>query len=626
MNRRLYALLVGINEYPEGIPTLKGSINDIENVNDYLKNHFNHYDLQIETLINSQAARANIIELIRNHLCKAGPNDVVLFHFSGHGSRVIAPKGFEKYEPDGKHETLICYDSRTDNGLDLVDKELAVLFSEVAAENPHILAVFDCCHSGSGVRDVNDLHPYTTRYTDEPPEPRTLESYLDGYFIKNGTGLPRSRMALMAACDKSERAGEDRQHRGIFTHTLFEVLRKSGNKINYADLFLRTRTAVLNQVREQTPQLECYEGFNAYGMFLDGIAHTNSHRCRVYYQKDSWVINCGSIHGIPNDPVKEVKIVIYDSQKEKSTGEIEVYAHAVHVDMQESKIEVEQGHLLDINKEYQGDIITLPVPPLNVYLKGEEEGIQKIQRALNQEYALIIAFVDPSVPTRYEVSCIQRHYRILDRDSHRLVFEATGYTGKNARDILFQLARIERWERTLKLKNPGTGLNPAEVDFIFCEVKKEDEEREHHSNEITLDFGEEEKQRGAIPYVLKVRNRSYKKLFFTLLYLSPDFGIHSQMPGQYIPYTDKEVILDDGHGLNIPDEFYNEVIDTFLLIVSTEKLEEYLFVQDDIGKEQDLRHIIKRKKIKSDWFTKSITIKIVRQGSQLAEKSTSIVD
>ena len=617
MKKKLYALLIGIDDYPEGVHSLTGCINDVENVKDYLDNHYPQDDLQIETLKNSRATRPNIIELFRNHLVKAGPNDVVLFYFSGHGSRVIPPTDFKEYEPDGRHETLVCYDSRTGGGWDLADKELAVLFSEVAAAHPHILAVLDCCHSASGIRDVNDFYQETAKYTEENPNKRPLESYLDGYFIKNGTRIPKSKMALMAACDKTGKAWEDpRRKEGIFTRNLFKVLRETGNNISYADLFLKTRTAVLNHTRKQNPQLECLERFNAYSMFLDGSIHPNSHRYRIYNKNNAWIINCGAVHGIPNDLVKEVKIVIYDSPKAcreispgpASAGEIEVYGRAVKVDLQESQIAVEPGSSLDINKEYHADIITLPVPPLNVYLNGDAEGTREVKRVFNREYAAMINFVHQPGMTRYEVRCVDGGYRILNRDSNRIISEIKGYTENNTHELLSRLARIERWQRTLGLQNPKTKLNPTEVDFIFYEIKADGTEFKHPANEITLHYRNNER----IPFILKVKKISNQELFFTLFHLSPDFGIYNLRPCEYIPYTHKEVILDDEHGLNIPGEDYDEVIDGFLLVVSTVKLDEYLFVQDDIGIEKKFKHLVDIKKVRGDWYTKSITVKTVR--------------
>ncbi|NEP84643.1 MAG: TIR domain-containing protein [Okeania sp. SIO3B3] len=192
--------------------------------------------------------------------------------------------------------------------------------------------------------------------------------------------------------------------------------------------------------------------------------------------------------------------------------------------------------------------------------------------------------------------------------------ELSGYTGESAKHILSGLARIDRWERTLKLQNYKSGarrLNPKDVEFLFYEIRENGEEIRHSSEEIILNYDEYTEEEG-IPYVLKVRNGSDRRLFFTLLYLSPRFGIHSLTPCESLPYTDREIILDDNHTLRIPDKASDEVTDTFLLIVSTEELDEFLFEQEEIGKEQSFKDLGVRKKGQADWFTKSITVKTVR--------------
>jgi len=107
MKRKLYALMVGINKYPPGVGSLNGCVNDVNHYHDYLVENFKHrFDLQIELLKNSDAARKNIIHLFRHHLGKAGQNDVVLFQYCGHGSREISAAEFKEYFPGGNEE---CY-------------------------------------------------------------------------------------------------------------------------------------------------------------------------------------------------------------------------------------------------------------------------------------------------------------------------------------------------------------------------------------------------------------------------------------------------------------------------------------------------------------------------------------
>jgi hypothetical protein len=143
MTRNLYALLVGIDNYPYPVAQLQGCVNDITVITDYLSDRFNKqgYQLHILTLKDQQATRQAIIDSFRQHLGKAGNNDIVLFYYSGHGSQELAPKEFWHIEPDHLDETLVCYDSRSEGGWDLADKELAKLIAEVAENEPHITII-----------------------------------------------------------------------------------------------------------------------------------------------------------------------------------------------------------------------------------------------------------------------------------------------------------------------------------------------------------------------------------------------------------------------------------------------------------------------------------------------------
>jgi len=629
--RKLFALLVGIERYPKGIRPLTGCIADVNDVKDFLEKWVTGFDLRVETLTDEQAARSNIIDKFRGHLGQAGEQDVVLFYFGGHGSRVYAPEEFKKYDPDESHETLVCYDSRKRNGLDIADKELAILFAEVSVKHPHILAIFDCCHSGSGVRDVNDTELSIARYIEGSDRPRPIKHYLDGYFLGKEINIPRSKMVLMAACDRTEKAWENTRNRGVFTYNLFKILREFGGKISYADLHPKIRSAVLASNRNQNPQMECYEGFNAYGLFLDGSVGQGSHRFKVYFKTNSWFINCGVLHGIPDDPLNPVRIVIYipGEQTASQTGtdepaaETEIEAHLVSMALQESKIELDQPGLLDIKDEYRCDINTFAVPPLEVYLNGEERGVNSILEASKRDYSPFIHFRFSPSPAPYEVKCCDNRYSIFDGKNRRLIFETGGYTEEKASTILSQLDRIERWNRMLKLGNPGTRLPQHKIDFSFYRLTADDKRIKHEGGEINLVYGEKEKETEGIPFELRVKNNIVgddQKLFFTLLHFSPDFGIQSLEPCRQIKSSHDEIILYDDHQIIIEGEKLNESIDTFLLLVTTRKVDEYLFTQADIGKEFGVRSIELRtgkekgiKKTGGDWFTRAITVKTTRK-------------
>ena len=81
------AFLIGINEYPD--VSLSGCVTDVEMQKELLIHRFGFLPANILTLTNKQATRENIETAFINHLTnQAKPDDLVLFHFSGYGSRV----------------------------------------------------------------------------------------------------------------------------------------------------------------------------------------------------------------------------------------------------------------------------------------------------------------------------------------------------------------------------------------------------------------------------------------------------------------------------------------------------------------------------------------------------------
>jgi uncharacterized caspase-like protein len=85
---RKLALLIGINQY-QNSPVLNGCLTDVELQKELLIHRFGFQPSDILSLTNEQATRESIESAFLEHLVKqAKPNDVVLFHFSGYGSRV----------------------------------------------------------------------------------------------------------------------------------------------------------------------------------------------------------------------------------------------------------------------------------------------------------------------------------------------------------------------------------------------------------------------------------------------------------------------------------------------------------------------------------------------------------
>ncbi|MGB7444719.1 MAG: caspase family protein [Coleofasciculaceae cyanobacterium] len=152
---RKLALLVGINKYPQAkrFRELFGCVNDVELQQHLLTHRFDFKKDDILTLTDNQASREAILTAFEEHLIKqAKPGDVVVFHFSGHGSFVLDPNPINPSEP--YNSTFVPADdsSRNDIVNDITGKTLFLLMSGLKKKTENITVVLDSCHSGGGTR------------------------------------------------------------------------------------------------------------------------------------------------------------------------------------------------------------------------------------------------------------------------------------------------------------------------------------------------------------------------------------------------------------------------------------------------------------------------------------------
>ncbi|MBF2066159.1 MAG: caspase family protein [Calothrix sp. C42_A2020_038] len=149
---RKLALLVGINEYINNIPPLGGCEQDVILQRELLIHRFGFNNADILTVTGTQATRRGLLTAFEEHLIKqAKPGDVVVFHFSGHGSLV---KDKDRDTPDGLNSTIVPIDSSLpENGgvvQDIMGHTLFMLMYALQTDN--VTVVLDSCHSGGAKR------------------------------------------------------------------------------------------------------------------------------------------------------------------------------------------------------------------------------------------------------------------------------------------------------------------------------------------------------------------------------------------------------------------------------------------------------------------------------------------
>lgn len=153
---RKLALLIGINSYPQTkrFNNLQGCLNDVELQRQLLIHRFGFNAEDILTLKDEEATREGILTAFNEHLVKqAKPTDVVVFHFSGHGSRVADPY---KISADGLNSTFVPADDnpQAEQGVvnDIMGRNLFLLMSALKQKTENVTVILDSCHSGGGTR------------------------------------------------------------------------------------------------------------------------------------------------------------------------------------------------------------------------------------------------------------------------------------------------------------------------------------------------------------------------------------------------------------------------------------------------------------------------------------------
>ncbi|MFK8113178.1 MAG: alpha/beta fold hydrolase [Rubripirellula sp.] len=281
----IHALLVGINDwkFPDQIKSLRGCHNDVDLIESTLGRLFDPDTIRITKLHDQQATAAGIAEAFAEHLIRHAkqwhqenpdrPQDspAFLFHFSGHGTQVSAPAGSKS---SGLDETLCTYEMERGKSFGLRDWKLGELVDELTKYTDNATILLDCCHSGSGMRDIEDgLVARQVEPDLSPPpadlQPRARQSASRSTTDDGETGFRLAvsdRSVLLAACKSTQKAyeytlksesNEDRFH-GAFTYSLSESLTHVyGNKVpTYDQLYRTTCRFVSYKSRSQRPQCE----------------------------------------------------------------------------------------------------------------------------------------------------------------------------------------------------------------------------------------------------------------------------------------------------------------------------------------------------------------------------------
>lgn len=263
------ALLIGINKYQMAGADLRGCVNDVKDLSAALVEFHGFKTGDIAVLTDGEATTKAMQAGIKKLVRESKKGDVVLLHYSGHGSNV--PDDDNKDEADGRDEILCPTD--LDWEKPMRDDWLRTTFDGLRA-GVNFTVIMDCCHSGTNTRAV--LPP------DAPVKERYLPSPWGLAAVESGRSLPKkvtgelrrtpraARKAndivnaelpevLVTGCRDTQTSADafiNGRYNGALTFALVEAIRQSKGRLTYRELHSRASAVLKKRKFDQVPQLE----------------------------------------------------------------------------------------------------------------------------------------------------------------------------------------------------------------------------------------------------------------------------------------------------------------------------------------------------------------------------------
>lgn len=571
---QVHALLVGIDCY-QAVTALAGCVNDINQAGTFLQHRLGPR-VRPRILRNEEATRAGFTEAIRSHLGQAGSGDVALLWFSGHGSQQVVAPEYWYIEPTGMSQSLVCHDSRHNGVPDFTDKELSLLLDQIAGRGAHVAVVLDCCHSGSGTRDIEARPRTVPANTIVPPasahlpEMREVTARRAARAVRTLTVSAHATHVALSACQAHESAVEqviDGVPRGVFSASLLEALRHLGSGATYRDLLLSARSRIDNLRAAQTPVLyPAHRDGPADQPFFGGVLAAPE-AMTARWSRTKWLVDAGRCHGIPApSPDAPVMMTVADHRPPAADRPL---LRVVEVGVATSTVEpVNWGPNPALR--YPVVLSRVPLPVARVVVGGTAEDDPSASALVTDA---IHASADASAylrlsPTEESKSGLQlrvaavrrdgrKVLRILRLDGSPITEDIEGYDDGSARIAVARLVHIARWTQIKELQNPWSALTGAvRLEIVAARPGVATAPRDDPplptggDGAIRLTYQRTENGWKPPEVFVRIRNTTNRRLWCVLVNLTDQYRSHAKLfPGAFVA---PNAVAAAAEGLRVP--------------------------------------------------------------------------
>lgn len=594
-----HALIVGIDRYSnfEERYQLRGCVKDAELIKSVLIDHFQFEESGITELHNAAASQKGILDAMAQLVDRIGQDDIVLFHFSGHGSQRTSTN---PDEGTGMDSTICPADTGTVDpfpNLDITDDQIHEWLERLAEKTRYTTLIFDCCHSGTITRDA-----FSAQVRAVPADCRSLEAMgIDPAQLpassgarQRDTGSDERRSlsdshVVMSGCRDDEYSyehkhsyeqGKEPLRNGALTYFLTGALLRARPGSTYRDVFELARQSVNTSYRDQHPQIEGVQDREIFGIrdieplrFIP-IASVDGDRVTLrggaahgLYVDSVWTAYPqGTKQTRDSSPLGKIEITRVGALSSEGViregaGKLEVGARCVEsapsaarfvlkVNLAETN-EVAGTSLRDrmARSSLLAVVETLSAADMRVQIltPAEAESSRRIEQPPGRADAPCWAAVDRAGKLATPIGAV----------------EENGATDK----MVSNLEAIARYRNALSLDNPESALD---VEFNIYRVGSDGELKDANGGDFVFDDGDR--------LAFEVVNREQRNIFVSVL----DFGLTGRISLIYPQNRAGEMIaagrtVKIGVGqqrltLAVPDDFHaQQGTETFKAFISTDE-------------------------------------------------------
>ena len=255
------ALLVGINAYPNPSNNLRGCINDIVDMENFIASKNKVYPKEnIRTLTDSRATKKGILSALNWLIIGASAGDQILFQYSGHGAQI--PSHSPAIEKDGLDEIICPYDFRGEAATEsaISDKEFAKIFAKIP-QGVHFVWISDSCHSEDLSRKHNIIEAIATdtRFRRFDYKNSTQQAEANAPISSLGAAPIPLHGALLSGCASHQLSADayiNNRFNGAFTHYLIKNLSLYGQDASMQEIVKYVNIDLMENDYDQNPQSE----------------------------------------------------------------------------------------------------------------------------------------------------------------------------------------------------------------------------------------------------------------------------------------------------------------------------------------------------------------------------------